>query len=462
MLVKAAGARMVLNSMLSIAVCAAIIGGCKSRTYQSTRLKVVSGKPIADDSIPAVIQIEVQVKHNAFYGCTATWVSDSTVLTAAHCVMEAGGNASKISISRGTGKGLKSTRYYVHKSYLSNQAYGRDIAILEFPKKSSSVFIPMALTQAKPGDDLTIIGFGKFDHNIGTSGGQKRIGTNKVRSIDSYGRIEFEGLISPTDKTGTGENVTNSQGDSGGPMIINNRVVGVSSSVDGIPTPQGKLRGFYESVREPSIESWLVQLAKSGVYMIGFTPGTENMDPGKIDSPPPSGGTTTPGGTNTPPIGTDSSQQDSIIPDAPGQTAPPTQSPQPSTPQNPPGSSGNSSSSKLDCNRDFSKIRQGGSGVCLNGSSGYCYRYAGGNVQYDSGRVACSSIAGGGSSGSSIPQTPSPGNGLGSGSVLYECNLDYGKIRSGGSGVCLNGSSGNCYRFSGGDVRYGSGSVSCP
>jgi hypothetical protein len=76
--------------------------------------------------------------------------------------------------------------------------------------------------------------------------------------------------------------------------------------------------------------------------------------------------------------------------------------------------------------------------------------------------VACSSIAGGGSSGSSIPQTPSPGNGLGSGSVLYECNLDYGKIRSGGSGVCLNGSSGNCYRFSGGDVRYGSGSVSCP
>lgn len=444
------------------------LNACKSRPEQGTRLKVVNGKPIADDSVPAVIQIQVTLGGGAFAGCTATWVSDSTVLTAAHCITDAGGNASKISISRGTGKGLKASRMYIHKSYLRSEANGRDIAILQFAKGSSNVFIPMALTQAKPGDDLTIIGFGKFDHKIGSSGGQKRIGTNKVREVDYAGRIVFDGMISPKDKTGTGENVTNSQGDSGGPMIINNRVVGVSSSVNSNPTAEGKLRGNYESVRAPEVESWLMELAKAGVYMIGLSPGTENIDPGKIDSPAPSGGSSNqtpesnPGSQDSTPEAPDAPG----VPDTPGSTSPDGENQIANPPQNPPSSTPQPPAQRLlDCNKDYSTIRQGSSGVCRNSSSGFCYRFSGGDVRYNSGRVNCPS-SGGSSAGGSSPATPGPdssaGGNSGSADGLYECNLDYRKIRSGGSGICLNGSSGFCYRFSGGDVRYSSGSVACP
>jgi hypothetical protein len=453
----------ILAGLALISLSSSLLQGCKAREAAGTRLKVVNGKPIADDSVPAVIQIQVAMGGGMSAACTATWVSDSTVLTAAHCITDARGDSSKISVSRGTGKGLKAVKHYIHSSYLRSEANGRDIAVLQFPKNSSNVFIPMALTQAKSGDDLIIIGFGKFDHKIGSSGGKKRIGTNKVRDVDYAGRIMFDGMISPTDKTGTGENVTNSQGDSGGPMIINNRVAGVSSSVNSNPTPEGKLRGNYESVRYPETESWLLGLAKAGVYMVGITPGTENIDPGKIDSPAPSGGAPSPQPENN------GGPQDSGAPEAPeapeapnvpGSSAPGGQNEIANPPQNPPpSSSGGSGTTALDCNRDYSKIRQGGTGVCINSSSGFCYNYSGGDVRYNMGRVACSS-SGGSPSGVSRPSTPKPSDNSQGG--LYECNLDYSKIRAGGSGICLNGSSGFCYRFSSGDVRYSSGSVTCP
>lgn len=46
-------------------------------------------------------------------------------------------------------------------------------------------------------------------------------------------------------------------------------------------------------------------------------------------------------------------------------------------------------------------------------------------------------------------------------SQLYDCNRDYSKIRTSGSGTCMNASSGACYRYSGGEVIYSGGAVSC-
>ncbi|MFM8758645.1 MAG: trypsin-like serine protease, partial [Methylophilaceae bacterium] len=137
----------------------------------------------------------------------------------------------KVSIVRGTGKGLKAIKVASHPTYRPNSGIGHDIAVLVFKEQSSEFYIPVALTQAQAGDPLTIIGFGKFDHLNGRSGGTKRMGTNKVSAIDYQGRVDFIGLVSPLNNEGTGESVTNSQGDSGGPMIIKSRVQGVSSSV---------------------------------------------------------------------------------------------------------------------------------------------------------------------------------------------------------------------------------------
>jgi len=47
-------------------------------------------------------------------------------------------------------------------------------------------------------------------------------------------------------------------------------------------------------------------------------------------------------------------------------------------------------SSILSCSGDgYTTIKQGGSGICRNPSSGFCYKYSGGDVQYNLGTVAC-------------------------------------------------------------------------
>jgi hypothetical protein len=325
----------------------------------------------------------------------------------------------------------------------------------------------MATSQASAGDPLAIIGYGKSDHLDPKSAGDpkngittaiKRRGTNKVSGIGHMGRVEFRGAQRPVNSDGTGENVLNSQGDSGGPMIIKSRVQGVSSSVSVDKDPKALLTGYYESVRTPAIEDWLKKLAASGVYMLGFSQGTESM--AATD-------TTISGGDSG---GSSQADPSPSVPDSQPDDETPPPAPQagddsgdtPEVPSNPGTDPGNANPAPapqpaqiVDCNRDFSKIRQGGSGVCLNSSSGFCYRYSSGSVQYGLGRTTCPA-----------PGSGSPGSGVtppssGSANTL-DCNANYSTIRSGGSGICLNRSSGFCYRYSGGSILYNSGRVSCP
>ena len=114
--------------------------------------------------------------------------------------------------------------------------------------------------------------------------------------------------------------------------------------------------------------------------------------------------------------------------------------------QNPSTETGHS---MLDCNANYSQIRKGGRGVCVNKSSGNCYLYEAGDVKYGHGIVACQFIGGNKSTSSS-----------GSNSS-WDCNTDYNKIRSGGQGICINRSSGHCYRYGNGDVMYSMGPVRC-
>ena len=425
------------------------LSSCKTRSMDSAGLRVVNGK-IREHDFPAVIRIATRIDSTAFAECTATWVSDRTVLTAAHCVEGTANNPSKVSISSGVGKGLKALKVHNHPTYVPNQGDGRDIAVLEFQANSSNVYIPMSLEQAKVGDLLTIIGFGKFNHEDPRSGGIKRAGNNKVSAIDYQGRVDFNGLIrpnvAPSGQTadgvkqapdGSGENVTNSQGDSGGPMIIKRRVVGVSSSVSKVAS--GQNQGHYESVRAKEIEPWLKKLAASGVYMIGFSAGTEGME---ATDPTVSGNESpAPQPSTQPPTQQDpeSEPQPLVPPPAPQPGPKPTPQPQPAP--------------LLDCNQDYGTIRQGGQGICLNKSSSFCYRYSNGDVQYGLGYVSCSSSNSGGSN--QNPTTPPS-------SATLDCNRDFTKIRSGGRGVCVNRSSGFCYQYYSGNVQYNAGRVRCP
>ncbi len=433
------------------------LGSCKTRDSSDSSVKVVNGSALKDTDFPAVIQIGYDLGGGSSAMCTATWASDRTVLTAAHCIEGGDSSPGKVSVVRGTGKGLRAKRVISHPTYRPNSGVGHDIAIVIFEKDSSKFYIPMALTQAKAGDPLTIIGFGKFDHLNGKSGGTKRRGNNKVSAIDYQGRVDFDGLISPLNKDGTGERVTNSQGDSGGPMIIKQRVQGVSSSVSKISNNQNQ--GHYESVRAPAIEDWLKKLAASGVYMTGFSQGTESITAtdttvsGGDAGSAPAGNPDASNDDETPPPAPSAGPDSPDSPDSPGTPETPDVPGSDDANPNPTPNPAPQPAQIVDCNRDFSKIRQGGSGICLNRSSGFCYRYSGGNVQYSQGRTTCAA-----------PGSSNPGSGVTppSSSNTLDCNANFSTIRAGGSGICLNRSSGFCYRYSGGSILYNSGRVSCP
>ena len=430
------------------------VTACKHRDENESRVKVVNGRALKESDFPAVIQIGYELGGGASATCSATWISDRTVLTAAHCIEGADRSPNKVSIVRGTGKGLRALKAISHPTYRPNSGIGHDIAVLVFKEQSSEFYIPVALKQAQAGDPLTIIGFGKFDHLNGRSGGTKRMGTNKVSAIDYQGRVDFVGLVSPINNEGTGESVTNSQGDSGGPMIIKSRVQGVSSSVS--KGANNKNVGHYESVRAPAISEWLTKLAASGVYILGFSAGTESI--GSTDPTINGGGSSE---SVTPPTAPLESEEvappaPQLEPDNPSEPEP-QQLPNPSTnplptPTPKPAPGGNT---LLDCNRDYVKIRQGGAGVCRNSSSGFCYQYSGGDIRYSQGRVTCMASAGAGSGMRGISPTPTPPQ------SLLDCNANYSQIRAGGSGICRNKSSGFCYRYSRGDVQYSLGRVSC-
>jgi secreted trypsin-like serine protease len=448
--------------LLALATISALqLHGCKQRPESDSRVKVVNGTIVNENGFPAVVRIRFELSSTRSAECTATWVSDRTLLTAAHCVEGADRSPGKLSVSKGTGIGQRAVKVISHPTYRPGCGDCNDIAIAIFKENTSPFYIPVALTQAQVGDPLTIVGFGNFNHETQSGSGVKRRGNNKVSAIDYRGRVDFVGLITPIGDKGSGESVTNSQGDSGGPMIIKSRVQGVSSSVN--KGANNKNVGHYESVRAPAISNWLTKLATSGVYILGFSAGTEstaatdttvNGDVTDEAVAPPSPSDNEEVAPPPPQVEPD----DPSTPDAqpePNPAPKPAPNPTPNPAPNPAPTPAPGGSTLLDCNRDYVKIRQGGQGVCQNSSSGFCYRYSGGDVRYSEGRTNC---AASGSPGGAIPglaPTPKP-------STILDCNGNYSQIRAGGSGVCRNRTSGFCYRYSGGDVRYSLGRVSCP
>lgn len=230
--------------------------GCKSPAGDSD-LKITNGKVATDKDHPAVIQIATIISSATSGSCTGTFVSDSTVLTAAHCVTDRGRLNTNIRL--GGRQGQKALKVFAHQSYLRGESTQNDVAIVVFKKDTSKHMYNIKRETPAVNSEITIVGFGNNDHLNQRGAGTKRVGNNKLRSNRS-GVLSFYGEFNSNDG-GNGVNAATSQGDSGGPMLVGGEIAGVVSSgrMDG-----SNKRSYYPDLNTESNREFLKSTLKEG------------------------------------------------------------------------------------------------------------------------------------------------------------------------------------------------------
>lgn len=234
---------------------------------------IANGKIIAESVFPEVVKI-YSTYGSQGAACTATIVGHNSLLTAAHCLDFFGPKAEAVEIVKGKYEGVVSVDCFLHPEFGSGTGF-HDIALVKFPNNSFKDIFPIAATEPVPGQKFTIVGYGKFNFYASTTDGHKRMGTN---TLDSVGRrFDFSGhhKNQGNNGQGTGQDVANLPGDSGGPMLVNKRVIGVSSSIDATLDSQSNVIGHYENVLFTDNLEFLRESAlKESLHLAGL----QNLD----------------------------------------------------------------------------------------------------------------------------------------------------------------------------------------
>jgi secreted trypsin-like serine protease len=202
-------------------------------------LKVVGG---TEDytSHPAVVFLLIEKQDLTYGACTGTFISNTKVLTAAHCVeFKNGEKARSVAIykhAQNIGKDpsgeflAKTSSFSIFPGYDGNKIVEnsyKDIAILNL---SGDVDVPatMEIGEREPAQEtrITLIGYGKTDIKSQQSNPQLK----RHKASNSNFLVEGGMLYLFTDEVGmTTGGVSN--GDSGGPAILNGKIVGVASYI---------------------------------------------------------------------------------------------------------------------------------------------------------------------------------------------------------------------------------------
>lgn len=184
---------------------------------------------------PWAVQLIFQVEgKSGSFGCTGEAIAADWVLTAGHCVK--GDSAMKVYYSNATP--AKGENIAVDKFYSQP---GNDVALVHLSKAMPLDSYPTITDSYKvsTSDTGLIMGYGHRASDAVSDGlyqaKQKVIGSSK----DTAGgpAIHIQGV----------DGSANS-GDSGGPLIIGGKIVGVASTVDGLPGTSTTNKSNYASV----------------------------------------------------------------------------------------------------------------------------------------------------------------------------------------------------------------------
>ncbi len=223
---------------------------------QSSGVKIDSGRFItlnSENKVSGVVSIG---------GCTATTVSDNTVITAGHCVSE--GRQVCVAASASSPR-VCSSNVYTPPEW-KRRAWESDIAVAIFPNGTFKNFFEVAAEAVKREQPVVMVGYSKYSISAQDANkGSKRWGRNIVSSFQA-------GDVIITTYGTSADKVAVNPGDSGGPMFHECKLVGVTSRTSGYGTFSGKT-SMHTNVQYSRNMDFLVAMKDKGATYCGL-PGT--------------------------------------------------------------------------------------------------------------------------------------------------------------------------------------------
>jgi hypothetical protein len=198
---------------------------------------VVNGIEAKDSDFPAVVRLQGPGEINDV--CSGTFLSENTILTAAHCLI----------LGFSSYQGLKPKLSIRSSKYHHVGDDDTDLALLIFDKEVAPAILPLQTNAPALREKFTVVGFGCSDfNNARNTRGLKRFGENEILIIQpDYSLPSATMFFSNEDgalsideiriRVESGEKLERKAeacvGDSGGPAIIGGKVFGIVSSVGG-------------------------------------------------------------------------------------------------------------------------------------------------------------------------------------------------------------------------------------
>ncbi|CAG4951278.1 unnamed protein product [Colias eurytheme] len=228
--------------------------------------RIVGGTPAALGAHPHLGGLVITLTSNQQSVCGSSLISNSRLVTAAHCWTDGRNQASYFTVVLGSvrlfsgGLRINTNNVQTHASY-NTQTLSNDVAVVAInPIQYTNVISPIALATGNNdfvGAWATAAGFGKTSDWGGVSQTQNQVNlqviTNQV-CAQSFGSIIISSTLCVSGASGT----STCGGDSGGPLVVNNggtrQLIGITS----FGSARGCQRGFPAGfARVTSFASWI-------------------------------------------------------------------------------------------------------------------------------------------------------------------------------------------------------------